>query len=252
MPSPFIHVSFSLGLGSLLMAATKGNFTPIHCLVLTTNGFFGPDMGAFLNWYFELISPDLAGRAMIWIHNSIGYILLIAPLMSFLLSHTTKRFATWMNAIEVGTNTNVVLNVRDCYLLAIAGCLFHFQIDHVFEEDGHDSFYRWVLSTGHFRKNMPPLSPLAICYVSLCTLALVGGFIWIHLFSGTGGRLARMRETFGLFVYIFIAYGMFLFIAQYILNVKAVVGEEADLGVLLFVTVFHFAPFILCLLTVHA
>ena len=45
MPSPFIHVGFALGYGTFLMFATNGSFTPIHCLVLAINGFFGPDIG---------------------------------------------------------------------------------------------------------------------------------------------------------------------------------------------------------------
>jgi hypothetical protein len=42
----------------------------------------------------------------------------------------------------------------------------------------------------------------------------------------------------------------FLVISQIVLGKKAVVGEEADLGVLIFIIGFHFLPFILCLLSI--
>jgi hypothetical protein len=48
------------------MTSIKGSFTPIHCLLLTLNGFIGPDIGSFTD------------QAMIWIHHSLQYIMLIA------------------------------------------------------------------------------------------------------------------------------------------------------------------------------
>ena len=113
-----------------------------------------------------------ANKAMIWIHHSIGYIVIVGPLLSILLSYLTKKLVIWHdNNSKVQSNclrrsnansdeclTQVVdsvddkasiiaLNLKECYYLAIAGCLLHFQIDHLFEENGQDQFYLWILST---------------------------------------------------------------------------------------------------------
>ncbi|CAF4727571.1 unnamed protein product [Rotaria sp. Silwood1] len=265
MPSPFIHIGYALGFGTLIMLSTKGSFTVMHCLILALNGFVGPDIGAFIGWCFEITFPILADKAMSWIHHSIGYILIMAPLISFLSSRLSRKIVNWKYTKSLSTelsNVNieqtskniVSLNMKECYLLAIAGCLLHFQLDHIFEEDGQDKFYRWILSTGYFKKPMLPLSSLSVIFVGLSTFALFFGFAWIHVFSSSLSKQSlktRLKNTLALFVLVFSLYFIFLIISIIILKKKAVVGEEADLGVLVFIIDFHFLPFILCLLSIH-
>jgi hypothetical protein len=144
------------------------------------------------------------------------------------------------------------LSVKQCYFLAVAGCLLHFQVDHIFEGNGEDDFYRWILSTGYFTKPTPPLSPLTVIFVGFTTCALFFGFSWIHLFSSSLAKqplTIRLRYTFYLFSSVLSVYICFLVVSQSILKKIAVVGEEADLGVLIFLIVFHFSPFLLCLLS---
>lgn len=261
MPSPVVHIGFALGFGTFLMTSSKGSFTAAHCLVLALNAFLGPDLGSFVQWSLKTTFPTVADQTMIWIHHSVGYAIICAPLMavlsSILLRKITLRKRT--NALPmIGENNNTdaetlsFLSVKQCYLLAIAGCLLHFQVDHIFEENGEDPFYRWILSTGYFTKPTPPLSPLSVIFVGLSTCALFFGFSWIHLFSSSFAKQTltiRLRYTFYLFSTILSLYICFLFVSQSILKKVAVVGEEADLGVLIFVIVFHFFPFILCLLS---
>lgn len=263
MPSPFVHISYALGFGSLIMISTKGSFTPIHCLIFALNGFFGPDIGAFIGWCFTMSFPWLADTAMTWIHNSVGYILIIAPIMSFLSSRLLRKIKYWKTAQylsndefaidkEQTSSDIVLLNMKDCYLLAVAGCLLHFQLDYIFEEDGQNDFYRWILSTGYFQKPTPPLSVLSVSFVGLSTFALFFGFAWIHLISSisTKSLTIRLKYTIRLFLVVFCLYLCFLIISEIILKKKAIVGEEADLGVLIFIIGFHFSPFILCLLSI--
>ncbi|CAM4826945.1 unnamed protein product, partial [Rotaria magnacalcarata] len=263
MPSPFIHIGYALSFGTLIMVSTKGSFTAVHCLLLALNGFIGPDIGNFIAWCFSVTSPMIADKAMTWIHHSIGYVLIIAPLMSFLSSRLTRKILNWKyiksfntdpsNVNREQTNRTLVpLSMKDCYLLAVAGCLLHFQLDHIFEEDGQDNFYRWILSTGYFKKPMLPLSPFSVIYVGLSTSILFFGFAWIHLFSSSVSQATltiRLKYTSFLFLVVFSFYFSFLIVSKVILEKKAVVGEEADLGVLVFIIGFHFLPFILCLIS---
>ena len=255
MPSPVVHIGYSLVYGSLLMFSTKGSFTGTHCLLLSLNGFIGPDIGSFIGWCFSLTFPLLADKAMYWIHDSIGYILIIAPIMAFLSSRLLRKLSNWKcrkclhnDLIHLEqTNRNLFeLNLKDCYFLSVGGCLLHFQIDHIFEENGQDHFYRWILSTGYFTKPTPPFSPLSVLIVGLSTLLLFFGFAWIHLFSSSISKqtlTTRLKYTFILFISVFSLYLIFLIISQIIFEEKAVVGEEADLGVLIFIILFHFLPF---------
>jgi len=52
--------------------------------------------------------------------------------------------------------------------------------------------------------------------------------------------LWNTRYTSVLFAIVFSFYLLYLLISQIILETKAVVGEEADLGVLIYIIVFHF------------
>jgi hypothetical protein len=259
MPSPVIHIGYTLGFGALIMASTKGSFTAMHCLLLAFNGFFGPDIGSFVSWCFSITFPTLADQAMTWIHHSVGYIVIIAPIMAILSSKLSRKMINWKytGLVDVNmeqTNRNPMsLTMKDCYLLAVAGCLLHFQLDHIFEEDDHDKFYKWILSTGYFTKPTPPLLPSSVIFVGLSTFGLFFGFAWIHLFSSSISQKSltiKLKYTFALFVIIFSVYLTFLTISQILLGNKAVVGEEADLGVLVFIIGFHFLPFILCLLSI--
>jgi hypothetical protein len=264
MPSPVIHIGYALGFGALIMTSTKGSFTAIHCLLLSLNGFIGPDIGSFINMCISSTFPILADKAMSLIHHSIGYIMIISPIMAFLSSRLTRQIINWKNSRSLNnnldnvnieqTNENLVhLNIKDCYLLSIAGCLLHFQIDHIFEENGQDKFYKWILSTGYFTKPTPPVSSFSVIFIGLSTLVLFFGFAWIHLFSPTVSKQSltiRLKYTLTLFLIIFSLYLIFLIISQILLEKKAIVGEEADLGVLVFIIGFHFLPFILCLLSI--
>ena len=260
MPSPVAHIGFALGFGSLIMVSTKGSFTPVHCLILAWNAFLGPDLGAFIGWCFSVTFPFIADQAMEWVHDSAGYIFLIAPCVAFLSSRFVRRlsrtnYSSTLNLESSHRNPlEPLLTFRRCYLLAIAGCLLHFQLDHIFEQNGADRLYRWILSTGYFSRPTPPLSPFSIILVGLSTLVLFGGFVWIHLLSSTLSKQSletRLKYTFGLFFVVFGVYLSCLIVSQLILGYKAVVGEEADLGVLIFIIAFHFSPFILCLLSIR-
>ncbi|CAF1151871.1 unnamed protein product [Adineta steineri] len=265
MPSPVVHISFALGFGTFIMTLTKGSFTAIHCLILSLNAFFGPDIGTFLGWCLSITFPALADQAMAWIHDSIGYIIIIAPIQAILCSKLSKKFIDWkysrsfnndlddVNIEQINKNL-ISLNIKDCYLLAVAGCILHFQLDHIFEENGQNKLYLWILSTGYFTKPTPPFLPLSVIFVGVCTCTLFFGFAWIHLFSSTISKQTltiKLKYTFSLFLAIFSIYISYLFISQIILGKKAVIGEEADLGVLTFIIIFHFLPFILCLLSIH-
>jgi hypothetical protein len=264
MPSPVIHIGFALGFGALIMVSTKGSFTATHCLLLALNGFFGPDIGSFISFCFTVTFPIIADQAMTWIHHSVGYIVIIAPVMAILSSKLSRKIINWKYKksftidlenvdIEQTNRDAVPLNMKDCYLLSVAGCLLHFQLDHIFEENGQDKFYRWILSTGYFTRPTPPLSPVSVIFVGLSTLALFLGFAWIHLFSSSISKQSltiRLKYTFTLFLIVFSVYISFLIISQMIMGNIAVVGEEADLGVLVFIVGFHFLPFILCLLSI--
>ena len=254
MPSSFVHIGFNLGYGILLMLATKGAFTPMHCLVLSFHGFLGPDIGSVLYWYFETSYPSFAHHAIQILHNVPGYALLIAPWLSLIIYHISKRILAFKSSDDSNLEaTSRPLTYKDCYFLAIAGCLFHFSIDHIFEEDGKDPFYRWILSTGYFIQPIPPISVLSLVICISCTLCLIYGFIWIHITSTFISRQplsTRMKYTFDLFLTVFALYSVYLYVAHIVLGLEAVVGEEADLGVIAYIFAFHFCPILLCLRTI--
>ena len=235
------------------MLATKGAFTPMHCLILAFNGFLGPDIGSVLYWYFEVSHPSFAHYAIQILHNVVGYTILIAPWLSLIIYHVSKRILAFKAADDIHLDATCrPLTYKDCYFLAIAGCLFHLNIDHIFEEDGKDQFYRWILSTGYFIQPTPPISLVSLMICISCTLCLVYGFVWIHITSTIISKQSfptRMKYTFDLFIMVFALYSVYLYISHIAFGQEAVVGEEADLGIIVFIFVFHFCPILLCLRT---
>ncbi|RVW52836.1 hypothetical protein CK203_076576 [Vitis vinifera] len=116
--------------------------------------------------------------------------------------------------------SGVPLTRRQCLLLISAGSLSHFFLDHLFEENGHSSMYTWILSTGWW-KNRAPVNPDAVVVVGFLCASLIGGFMYIN------SQIYWVNPR------------------------RAAVGEEADLGVLVFLAIYFFLPHTFCIMSMN-
>ncbi|XWS50993.1 hypothetical protein CRYUN_Cryun12cG0138500 [Craigia yunnanensis] len=251
MPGPGPHLMYAMSSGLALTHLTKGRFSPHHTLTYTLNAFFGPDIGSFSEW---LSSTLFAGSSFVSsladaIHHPFYYVLILGlPLCVFY---------SWVSSVLVQRSlldsvSGVPLSRKQCLLLISAGSLSHFFLDHLFEENGHSSMYSWILSTGWWI-NRATVNPDAVIVVgSLCTCLIVG-FIYINRVRLTKSTRKQSYQSMKLILIIASLYCVWCASQIYWVNPRRpAVGEEADLGVLVFLATYFLLPHGLCILSLNS
>lgn len=246
MPGPGPHMIYALGSGLGLLVASNGRFSPHHCLCYALNAFFGPDIGSFTEWLTSTVGfGDSVGSAVAdLIHHPFYYVVLLSLPLSILYSWAS-RVALQKGLLD--SVSGVPLSRPQCFLLISAGSLSHFFLDHLFEENGKSSTYTWILSTGWWTSRAP-INPDAVIVVSLLCTALIVGFIYIHRVRPSKSIKTQYNQSVKLIVTVAALYC--LWCASQIIMVqprRPAVGEEADLGVLVFLFVYFFLPHYLCI-----
>lgn len=229
-----------MGSGIALTHLTNGRFTPHHTLVYTINAFFGPDIGSFTDWlssFFPSSSfvSDITGA----VHHPFYYVLILGFPLCFFYS-TVSRILLQRGILN--SISGVQLSKRQCILLISAGSLSHFFLDHLFEDNGHTSMYTWILSTGWWI-NRAPIDPDAVIVVGfLCTLLLLG-FIYINRVRPVTITSNQSLQSIKLVLVIASLYCLWCARQIYWVDPRRpAVGEEADLGVIFFMSIYFFLP----------
>ncbi|XP_042042783.1 uncharacterized protein LOC121787996 [Salvia splendens] len=251
MPGPGPHMIYAIGSGQGLMHVSNGRFGPHHCVTYAINAFFGPDIGSFCEWLSSIMGSGwfLGSSVEQWIHDPFYYALILGFPLSLLYSWVS-RFLLQKGVLD--SFSGVPLNARQCFLLIFAGSLSHFFLDHLFEENGHSSMYTWILSTGWW-KTRAPVNPDAVVVIGLLCAALIGGFIYIYRVKPLKSVRRQYHKSLNLTLAVAVAYCLWCASQIYLVRPRrAAVGEEADLGVLVFLGIFFFFPHWLCVLSMNA
>ncbi|EYU42549.1 hypothetical protein ABFS82_09G024200 [Erythranthe guttata] len=252
MPGPGPHMIYALGSGQALMHASNGRFGPHHCVTYGINAFFGPDIGSFSEWLTSSLGLGRVFGSSVesWIHDPFYYPLILGFPLSLLYSWVS-RFLLHKGVLD--SFSGVPLTVRQCFLLVFAGSLSHFFLDHLFEENGHSTMYTWILSTGWW-KTRAPINPDAVVVIGLLCSTLIGGFIYIYRVKLLkSARKQNRNRSLVLILVVAIVYCVWCGTQIYLVSPRRpAVGEEADLGVLVFLGVFFFLPLWLCILSMNS
>lgn len=243
MPGPGPHMMYAMGTGLGLMVVSEGRFGPHHCLCYALNAFFGPDIGSFSDWLTSILGfhgstvPDL-------IHDPFYYVFILGLPFS-LLYQSASRFA--LRHALLDSPSGAPLYWKQCFLLISAGSLSHFFLDHLFEENGKSSMYTWILSTGWW-VSRAPINPDAVVVVAFLCSSLIGGFIYINRVKPSKSIKTQYKQSLKLIIIIAVLYGLWCASQIYLVKPRRpAVGEEADLGVLVFLFVYFFLPHYLCI-----
>ncbi|KAI3454522.1 hypothetical protein Pfo_011185 [Paulownia fortunei] len=250
MPGPGPHMIYALGSGQALMHVSNGRFGPHHCVTYAINAFFGPDIGSFSEWLTSTLGFGriLGSSVEQWIHDPFYYALILGFPLSLLYSWVS-RFLLHKGVLD--SFSGVPLTVRQCFLLIFAGSLSHFFLDHLFEENGHSSMYTWILSTGWW-KTRAPINPDAVVVISLLCASLIGGFIYIYRVKPLKSVRKQYHKSLRLILVVANLYCLWCASQIYLVSPRRpAVGEEADLGVLVFLSIFFFFPHWLCILSMN-
>nr|XP_043617714.1 uncharacterized protein LOC122589485 [Erigeron canadensis] len=250
MPGPGPHMMYALSTGVGLMSISNGRFSPHHCIIYSLNAFFGPDIGSFAEWLTSTIGlAGLFGSSVeTYIHDPFFYTLILGIPFSLLYTRVSKFFVSksYLDSIS-----GVGLSVKQCLLLISAGSLSHFFLDHLFEENGHSTMYTWILSTGWW-EGRAPVNPDAVVVIGLLCTCLIIGFIRINRIKPEKSIRKQSINSTKLIIVIASLYCVWCVSQIYFVNPpRPAVGEEADLGVILFLAVYFFLPHSLCIMSMH-
>ncbi|GFZ07807.1 DSS1 homolog on chromosome V [Actinidia rufa] len=118
-------------------------------------------------------------------------------------------------------------------------------------ENGHSSMYTWILSTGWW-ESRAPVNPDAVIVVGCLCTCLISGFIYINRVKPLKSIRKQSNETMRLILFIASLYCLWCASQIYLVNPRrAPVGEEADLGVLVFLGIYFFLPHVLCIVSMN-
>ncbi|KAJ0965453.1 hypothetical protein J5N97_026591 [Dioscorea zingiberensis] len=251
MPGPGPHTMYALGTGVGLMRVTRGAFSPQHCLFYATNAFLGPDLGSFSEWLTSSalgLGQGFGSLAMEFVHHPFYYPLLLGLPLALFYSWLS---GTLLRGGILDTLSGVPLSRWQCLLLVCAGSLSHFFLDHLFEENGHSSTYTWILSTGWW-KDEAPINPDAVIVVGFLCTCLFGCFIYINRVKHGSSIITKSGQSMRLILVIGSLYCLWCTSQIYWRDPpQPAIGEEADLGVLIFLAVYFFLPHGLCIFSIN-
>ncbi|PSR95864.1 Phostensin like [Actinidia chinensis var. chinensis] len=250
MPGPGPHLMYALGTGQALTSVSNGRFGPHHCLTYALNAFFGPDLGSFSEWLASTLGlgQTFASYVEHLVHHPFYYVLVLGLPLSLLYSCVSKVL---IRRGFLDSVSGVPLTRRQCLLLVSAGSLTHFFLDHLFEENGHSSMYTWILSTGWW-ESRAPVNPDAVIVVGCLCTCLISGFIYINRVKPLKSIRKQSNESMRLILFIASLYCLWCASQIYLVNPRrAPVGEEADLGVLVFLGIYFFLPHALCIMSMN-
>ncbi|KAB2013839.1 hypothetical protein ES319_D09G184700v1 [Gossypium barbadense] len=224
MPGPGPHLMYAMSSGLALTHLTRGRFSPHHTLTYTLNAFFGPDIGSFSEWLTSVLFLDSSVLAFLAdsIHHPVYYVLILGlPLC---------LFYSWASGVLVKRSL----------------------LDSVSGENGKSSMYTWILSTGWWI-NRAPVNPDAVVVVGFLCTCLIGGFIYINRVGLPKSTRKQSYQSMKLIMIIASLYSFWCASQIYWANPRRpAVGEEADLGVLVFLATYFLLPHGLCILSMNS
>ncbi|MED6106020.1 hypothetical protein PIB30_000806 [Stylosanthes scabra] len=251
MPGPGAHMMYAMGSGLALTTVSNGRFTPHHTLTYTINAFFGPDIGSFSEWLGSLFGgpADSLGSAMAnLIHHPFFYLVVLGLPLSLLYSKISSYLVQKQLLDSV---SRVPLTRMQCFFLISAGSFTHFFLDHLFEENGKTTTYTWILSTGWWESRAPNY-PDAVIAVSILCSSLIAGFLYLNRANATNSIKKKSYQSMLLILSIASLYCLWCAIQIYWMSPRRpAVGEEADLGVIVFLAVYFFLPYGLCIMSMN-
>ncbi|KAL9275538.1 hypothetical protein AKJ16_DCAP09343 [Drosera capensis] len=221
MPGPGPHMMYAMGTSLGLMGLTNSKFGPHHSVVYSVNAFFGPDIGSFADWLCSAVlgvgTPPVADL----VHHPVFFVVLLGFPLAVLYS-AASRFA-----------------LRRGVLDSVAG------------ENGQTPTYTWVLSTGWWT-DQAPINPDAIVVVGLLCGCLIFGFIYINRVKSSTNIKLQYTQSMKLILTIATLYCFWCASQIYFVKPRRpAVGEEADLGVLLFLFLYFFVAHYLCIASMN-
>ncbi|KND03020.1 uncharacterized protein SPPG_02091 [Spizellomyces punctatus DAOM BR117] len=284
MPSTVAHALVTFGTGLTLHALSAYRFTALHVFLLTLHATNGPDIGSVVEFLLSGIAPAFGTFFMNVVHSPLGYPFTLGLLWTKLGVFMSERDIRWAGRSswylqvvlrpdawkklpqgcldeDVQERSERSLTFFRSWLITLAGALMHFRCDTIYENNGQDPLYKWILSTGYWLPGANDVIYPSVAIAFVCTLGgLLGSFAFIHTSLRTtlplplpqrlvqllGDAQGRAIASAGVALCLAIGYVAFVTARLSIDPRIPAVGEEADLGVILFEAATGILPLVLC------
>ncbi len=250
MPGP-AHLIYGFALGLIFWKLSSGRFSHRHVFTFGVNCYYGPDIGAVL-WYVtrNLLTSDQEQILLLLFHNPYTFPIVLALPLAFGYRAFSRvdigRVNGWKHIV---LNPKPELSLVQCYLLITAGGFSHFLYDFIFDANGQSATFRWVIGTGFWETEA--WFDAGIVVVILLVTLLITGYMLINNALHQVPPSKRLVQSSALVIVIAALYVTYLAIRLAIWPELPAVGEEADLGIVIFTAVFLFLPMVLCTAAMH-
>ncbi len=249
-----LHFFYGLGIGLALAFASRGKknyFTAMHVFVFAFNNYLGPDFGAIWWYTTRLSDPAFSQWGIILFHNPWGWIiqaLWLSLVWYYLINRGimkifVKQAGSLETAIERGSPP---LHYVQCYELLAAGGISHFFIDYLTAKNNAEILWMWETGWWDNPQIQLPSNIIALLLSVGMLLGIIGinGPLW-----KTPIKQKQVR-TLILILSCGFAYFVMLAIFRWGIGINPV-GEEADLGGLVFLGSLVFLPLALCIASMN-
>ena len=220
-------------------------------IIFTINNYIGPDIVIIIGKIIELITGNESyGDLFIETFHDPFMFIIIALILAIIYTFLTKLGIRrgGILGIEFYILKGRTLKYFDCFQIILAGGFSHFFLDNLFHPN--TNWYVWVMSTGDWIKYDNPSLMIPI----LGTIAI--GFGWVFLYIISFSSVVKNSKYNKVRYKILIIIGFTISISLYIIYFMIfgpthsgypAVGEEADLGIFVFISIFLILPIILCI-----
>ena len=252
MPGP-AHLIYGFTLGLIFWKMSSGRFSHRHVFIYGVNTYFGPDIGAVI-WFAtrNLLNAEQEAIIIYLFHNPYTFPLVLAIPLAFAYRYFSRIDLERGNGkFNLKIKSRPELSFIQCYLLISAGGFSHFFYDFIFDANGQSSTFRWVIDTGYMGMPQEAWIDAGIIIVVVLMAFLLIGYMMINGTHNPAPPTQKLRQSTILVISVTALYVIYLSIRLAIWPEIPAIGEEADLGVVIFAAGFIFLPMGLCVTSMH-
>lgn len=239
MPA-LVHSFLALAIVLFFKFLRPEKITWPHIIVFSAASYIGPDIGSTFWFMVTSLGGDWGWIFLLIFHNPFSFTI-ISFLLAFPVSYLTRIALINEKKLSIEFLENSHLDYSQCVLLLAGGGFIHFLLDYNFHEAGHTKWYWWIIETGYWEN--PYLDWWVV--IPLTCFILLFGVMYYVIKEQKMNPMQEIRLVVKIFIICSTIYTIYLTIRH--LMGLAPIGEEPDLGIMIFMTLFLIWPLVLFL-----